>query len=417
MSQFQFMTLANLQLYNAKLTEKTNAAITAAVAGSIKTVSISGNTLYFYSVEEPVGEVQAKYSITLPQQDLSVFYTKTEIDTKFTEVNASIDATNNTVNEHTGKITALEQNKANKTDVTKEINEAVKTETDRAIAAESGLQTAIDGVKTSIGTVETGKTVVQMIEDAKVAATYDDTKIKADIAANKKAISDEVARATGKENELKAEIDSVTGKVTTLIGADADKSVRTIANEELTKQLIPEDAKVSLNTLIEIAAWIQSHPDDASAMNQAITALRTLVGTIPEGVTATNIVAYIQEVVKAEKDRAESAENAIADRVTTLEGEMDTLQGSNHSHANKELLDSYKQTEANLADAVAKKHNHANATELNKIVDGDKAKWDGAVTKADANEANITALDGRIDMLEGNTYEGIPDADILAIFA
>lgn len=34
------------------------------------------------------------------------------------------------------------------------------------------------------------------------------------------------------------------------------------------------------------------------------------------------------------------------------------------------------QTEENLADAVAKKHTHANATELDKIADGDKAKWD-----------------------------------------
>ena len=61
--------------------------------------------------------------------------------------------------------------------------------------------------------------------------------------------------------------------VDTLIGSDAGKSARTIANEELAKQLIPEDAQESLNTLAEIAAWIQEHPDDASAMNAAITKL------------------------------------------------------------------------------------------------------------------------------------------------
>lgn len=32
--------------------------------------------------------------------------------------------------------------------------------------------------------------------------------------------------------------------------------------------------------------------------------------------------------------------------------------------------------ETNLADAVAKKHVHTNATELDKIAAGDKAKWD-----------------------------------------
>ena len=68
--------------------------------------------------------------------------------------------------------------------------------------------------------------------------------------------------------------------VDTLIGSDAGKSARTIANEELTKQLIPEDAQESLNTLSEIAAWIQEHPDDASAMNAAIAKLNEIAAGI-----------------------------------------------------------------------------------------------------------------------------------------
>ena len=66
---------------------------------------------------------------------------------------------------------------------------------------------------------------------------------------------------------------TVGAKVDTLIGDDADKSVRTIANEELVKQLIPENADASLDTLQEIAAWIQDHPSDASEMSAKITAL------------------------------------------------------------------------------------------------------------------------------------------------
>lgn len=69
-------------------------------------------------------------------------------------------------------------------------------------------------------------------------------------------------------------------KVATLIGSDASKSVRTIANEELAAQLIPETAKESLDTLTEIAAWIQNHPDDAAAMNSAITALQAVLAGI-----------------------------------------------------------------------------------------------------------------------------------------
>lgn len=108
-------------------------------------------------------------------------------------------------------------------------------------------------------------------------------------------------------------------QVATLIGDDAGKSARTIANEELAKQLIAEGAAESLDTLQEIAAWIQSHPDDAAAMSKAIDDLETLVGTLPEGVTATTIVGYIQEVVAAEKSRAEGAEKDLDDRLKLVE--------------------------------------------------------------------------------------------------
>lgn len=68
--------------------------------------------------------------------------------------------------------------------------------------------------------------------------------------------------------------------VDTLIGSDTGKSVRTIANEELAAQLIPESAQESLDTLAEIAAWIQKHPDDAATMNAAITKLNGIVAGI-----------------------------------------------------------------------------------------------------------------------------------------
>ena len=68
--------------------------------------------------------------------------------------------------------------------------------------------------------------------------------------------------------------------VDTLIGTDTGKSVRTIANEELAAQLIPEGAQESLDTLTEIAQWIQGHPDDAAAMNTAIAKLNGIVAGI-----------------------------------------------------------------------------------------------------------------------------------------
>ena len=70
---------------------------------------------------------------------------------------------------------------------------------------------------------------------------------------------------------LKAVIDGTASGLETLVGSDAGKSARTIANEELAARLIPAGAKEALDTLQEIAAWIQSHPDEASAINAKLT--------------------------------------------------------------------------------------------------------------------------------------------------
>lgn len=87
-------------------------------------------------------------------------------------------------------------------------------------------------------------------------------------------------KAQVSQADLDAALQAVVANVGTLVGSDAGKSARTIANEELAAQLIPESAKDSLDTLQEIAAWIQEHPDDASAMNAAIEALQAVTAGI-----------------------------------------------------------------------------------------------------------------------------------------
>ena len=154
------------------------------------------------------------------------------------------------------------------------------------------------------------------------------------------AAKDQVAEAD-LESALAAKINGKADQaaVDALVGADTGKSVRTIANEELAAQLIPEGAQESLNTLQEIAQWIQDHPDDAAAMNTAIEALETKVDTGEQTVSA-----YVTAAIAALNigDYATAAAlTAVADRVTTLEG-------ASHTHANK--------------------------AELDKIADGDKAK-------------------------------------------
>lgn len=107
------------------------------------------------------------------------------------------------------------------------------------------------------------------------------------------------------QTDLDTALQQVVTNVATLIGSDAAKSVRTIANEELAAQLIPDDAQDALDTLTEIANWIQDHPSDASAMNAAITKLQAIVAGIGGEEDDYNTV------VAAIEDKLTAALNAI----------------------------------------------------------------------------------------------------------
>lgn len=133
--------------------------------------------------------------------------------------------------------------------------------------------------------------------------------------------------------------DDAQAAVDTLIGDDTGKSARTIANEELAKQLIPENAKESLDTLAEIAAWIQAHPDDATAMNRAITDLATLVGTLPEDAESATVVAYIKEAIDNAIAALAIGDYAKAADLTAAVTRIAALEADSHTHDNKDVLD------------------------------------------------------------------------------
>lgn len=205
----------------------------------------------------------------------------------------------------------------------------LETKISAADAKATGAQTAVDNLSTYVGTIPDGATATDVVSyvNEKTAGVVTDASLAA-LTARVDTAEGDIETAKADITALQGRADAVDGKVATLVGEDAGKSARTIANEELTKQLVPEDAKESLDTLQEIAAWIQNHPDDASAMNAAISALKTKVGDIPEGATATTVVAYIKELVDAEKTRAIGAEGALDTRIDAVEAKLGDGEGS-----------------------------------------------------------------------------------------
>lgn len=131
----------------------------------------------------------------------------------------------------------------------------------------------------------------------------------------------------------------------------------------------------AIDTLKEIQDYITSDGTAAKEMTDKISKLETAVGDAKGGLVKD--VADNAAAITTEKERAEAAENTLGDR-------LDALENDTHTHENKALLDTYTQTEADLADAVANKHSHTNADVLDGITTTKVNAWDNAQANAEA---------------------------------
>lgn len=216
-----------------------------------------------------------------------------------------------------GKLTWVEPSSTTVEGLATEI-QSLKTRVD---TVESSNNTAIEGINSKIGTVAEGKTVVEMINDAKTDATYDDT-----------ALSGRVTTIEG--DYLKAaDKTAIENKMATDIATAKTEAIETVLGEA-----VPKD----FDTLKEIAAWIQSDTTasaqlvtrvtniendylkgaDKTELQGKIDALESFVGTLPEGAASTTVIAYIKEVVDGIKigDYAKAADlTTLTNRVKTLE--------------------------------------------------------------------------------------------------
>lgn len=262
-------------------------------------------------------------------------------------------------------------------------------------------QKDVDELAGKVGTVPADKTIVQMIADAQTAATYDDTEVRDLISDNAEAIA-----LLNNNAETEGSVDY--------------KIAQAIAG-------VMENPDETMNSIQELVTWTQEHAEDALELSNQVTANKNAIATLNGGAEVAGSVAA---AVKAEEDRAKEEEGklakAIADQATSdantyetktdasgklaeakkhaddlntaMNTRVEALEAIDHEHSNKELLDTYTQTEANLADAVAKKHSHANAAELDKIADGDVEKWNAAEGNAKAHaDAEVKKLaDGAV---------------------
>ena len=197
--------------------------------------------------------------------------------------------------------------------------DAYKGTNDAAVAAAKkagdDAQADVDALEAKVGTVAERKTVGGLIEEAKQAAieaaTYDDTQVKADIAANaaaiaKKADSTTVSAIDGRVATIEgdylkaADKTALEGKITE--NKNAIAVLNGTGEGSVSKQVadavagIVADAPEAYDTLKEISDWISSHAESAATMNSQINANKEAIAANKKAIDA------FTEITEAEID-------------------------------------------------------------------------------------------------------------------
>lgn len=259
------------------------------------------------------------------------------------------------------------------------------------VAKNAILRAKIAGVITDI-MVQTNSANVYVDENTTLSAKL--AEIIASL--NEKAVASDMTGAlAGKAEKVHTHAQSEVDGLEAALNAKASNTALTEAINALRQEMLGDVPVEAYNTFTELAQYIETHQEAADALTEAIgkKADQTTVDSIVQ--TLNGLGSLAQKSVVSESD----LDTALAEKVNAAsEG--------NHAHLNKELLDTYTQTEANLADAVAKKHAHENKTVLDGITSKTVANWDAAEQNAkDYADGLNTAMDGRVAAVEGKAHD------------
>lgn len=290
------------------------------------------------------------------------------------------EALQGSINANTAAITTLNGDANTTGSVAKAVKDAIDQEV-------SDRNTAIDNEKSAREAADAAlSSRIKVYEDNK-----DTYALKSEVESSVNAINGSINTIRENITSINSAADALEDRVSanesdiaTLVGSDEGKSARTIANEELTKQLIPSSAQESLDTLQEIAAWIQDHPGDAAEMNDKISLNTQAIAKLNGAETIEGSVAHS---VKQEADRAKEAEEANASAIETIQGYFDNGVAKNAQDAEK--LDGHDSTYFAVKDTV---------DDALEEVNGKLATTQSDLTKV---TTRVTTAEGEIDTLQG----------------
>ena len=175
---------------------------------------------------------------------------------------------------------------------------------------------------------------------------------------------------TALDSKLEAsDLSDLEGKVATLVGVDANKSVRTIAYEEVTK--VVDGAPATFDTLKEIADWIESHPESVAEINSRLNLVEGSVSTLSSTVEG---LGTSVEGLESKDAELETSIGEATGKIGTLEATI----GNAESGLVKDIAD--------------------NATEISTV----NGKVNSLTGRVSANEGAIETLNGSVATLESD---------------
>ena len=304
------------------------------LSGDVKTLSGTVSTNYvdldgrLDSVEETLGDAQS--GLVKKVNDIETAYK--QADTALEEAYKAADTALETA--YKAADTALETAYKAADEV---VLTSAKTYTNEEIAKEvtardAAIKVVGDKVTELSGTVVSNKSELEeKIETAKAAAT---TKVvegteNAHLSITNASAADGSVTYTVTLTDVASEqlLNEVKGNVDTLIGEDANKSVRNIANEELAAQLLSGKADADFKTLQDLAAWLEDHPESAAEMNESISANATAITA--EATARQEADNDLKSKIEAVETKVTGATNdaitAITANVATISGDVATL--------------------------------------------------------------------------------------------
>ena len=205
------------------------------------------------------------------------------------------------------------------------------------------------------------------------------------------------AKAQTAQNEVDALETEVAG-----VKATAEKGVADAAAAQGTADQAVADAAAAqgtADTAVANAATAQAAAE--AAQGTADTAVANAKTADDKAVAAQNAADAAQEYAEGVAgDLAALTNGAVADNAAAIEA----LQGDSHTHTfvESELNKIVDGDVAKWNEAYEKRHEHANKDELDLIATGDKAKWDAAATQAETNKTDIADHEDRLDTIESD---------------